>query len=643
MGTAASRLNRTSIKAVDPVATPSKHTIANEKPDTDSGPPSIKITSVSHSVSPSPSLPSHPQTYERDEKATRASGSNRLASSRRASRSHKRTLSVSASSRHRSSTQNFRTIPPLRGGSAAMAAPASNRWVIGRTEDISLSFGLGEKLGEGKDGTIFLATELKTGKKFACKVISTKVKRRARATYFRRLRLELEILRKLDHPHVCNFHYAFEDESNLYLIIELSTGGELLQRIGNGQSHTPGTSREVERSSTPTKPSRHLAPPGFVASNVDGSDDDELPATAPQLIKAVTSHGSVYSEKRVAVFLRQIVLGIQYLHAHKIVHCDLKPENVLFADRSINSKIVIIDFGLARMVDSEGGELTGLRGTPFYVAPEVIEGSYSEACDMWSFGVLTFLLLCGRPPFLAHTTDEVYSLITQGFNPVSLAGDGPHFPSNLALSAAAKDLISKLLVNDPLRRLTAGEALDHSWLTGVDAAETPLGGVIRNMANFTRHYKLKGGDGVPAVTKEDLQALRATFKQLGLDGDQSTTLAEIQHAMEDDTRAAQVEELFKIGESGQLSFNELVKLSVTWMRQNKADRLKRALMDTGKGTHEKKLTELELMEVLKVANEAATLQEVRALVVEANGDGVIDFDEFCALWLHKQTHELTSV
>lgn len=148
---------------------------------------------------------------------------------------------------------------------------------------------------------------------------------------------------------------------------------------------------------------------------------------------------------------------MKYLHSKNICHRDIKPEHFLLTTNERETqKIKLIDFGLARKHDLGSKPMTSFTGSPSFVAPEVIDRSYDLMCDNWSTGVTAYFLLTGMLPFDGENDEETFQLIS--------TGQFSFPPSSIFLSSDAKDFVAKLLVTDPKRRMTAAEALNHSWL-----------------------------------------------------------------------------------------------------------------------------------------------------------------------------------
>jgi len=244
---------------------------------------------------------------------------------------------------------------------------------------------------------------------------------------------EVQILKAVSHPNIVKLRGAYETKAHFYLVMELISGGELFDKIVELQS---------------------------------------------------------YCEKDASTIVRQMIGAVKHLHDKNIVHRDLKPENLLLESDSPTSPIRLADFGLSKFIDPKS-PLNVPVGTPGYVAPEVVEclddnkRAYGKEVDLWAIGVITFILLCGYPPFYSDDDDEVFDQI--------LAGDyeflSPHWDH---ISDSAKDLITKLLKTNPKKRLTAEAALQHVWVKGDSSLEKPLMETISELKKFNARRKWKG-------------------------------------------------------------------------------------------------------------------------------------------------------
>lgn len=267
--------------------------------------------------------------------------------------------------------------------------------------------------GKGTTSTCYKCRRRSDGRRFACKIIEKRKlapSARKRLEVAAQLRREVDVLKRLDHPHIAKLEQAFEDDNYLILVMELLEGGELFDAIVNKGR---------------------------------------------------------FSEKEAAHVARCVLSAIQHMHARGVVHRDLKPENMLLAvstrhrrrhDLATALNVKIIDFGFAKVL-SEGATSTSFLGTGGYLAPEILlRKPYATAVDMWSFGVLTYLLLCGRLPFAATTqlrpNQKIQSLYKLTFPKRYWQGVSP----------MAIDFLQRVLVLNPSARLTATEALDHPWL-----------------------------------------------------------------------------------------------------------------------------------------------------------------------------------
>ena len=267
---------------------------------------------------------------------------------------------------------------------------------------------------------------------------------------------EVEILKQLDHPNIIKIYEFFEDTKFMYIIMDLAQGGELFDKIQN------------------------------------------------------VHH---FSERKAAEIFQQILSGANYLHKHKIVHRDLKPENILF-DGDI---LKIVDFGTSRNFDSKK-KMKNCHGTPYYIAPEVLNESYNEKCDVWSCGVILYILLSGVPPFNGAHDDEILDSVMKG----KYTFDIPEFRS---LSSYAKQLIRKMLTYNPRDRITIEDALNDEWFTIVLKKEEKIlnKNVLLNIRNFNTKNKMQESIYFFLVnhmaTKEEHKELIATFKALDTNND----------------------------------------------------------------------------------------------------------------------------
>jgi len=275
------------------------------------------------------------------------------------------------------------------------ASGASDGKKVPTVED---KYTLKDLLGTGAFSQVRLAESKEhPGELYAIKVIDKKALKGKEDS----LENEIRVLRRLDHPNVVKLLEAYESKSYVYLVMELVTGGELFDRI-------------VEKGS--------------------------------------------YTEKDAADLIKQVLSAVAYMHSMGVVHRDLKPENLLYHSPEEDSKIMISDFGLSKMEDS--GIMATACGTPGYVAPEVLaQKPYGKEVDVWSIGVISYILLCGYPPFYDENDANLFAQILKG----EFEFDSPYWDD---ISHEAKEFIRKLMSVDVDKRLTCEEALAHSWITG---------------------------------------------------------------------------------------------------------------------------------------------------------------------------------
>nr|CAI5867666.1 unnamed protein product [Callosobruchus analis] len=269
---------------------------------------------------------------------------------------------------------------------------------------------LKELLGTGAFSVVRLAESKENpGVMHAVKIIDKKALKGKEDS----LENEIKVLRRLKHPNIVQLLETFEDKSKFYLIMELVTGGELFDRI-------------VEKGS--------------------------------------------YTEKDAADLIRQVLEAVDYMHEQGVVHRDLKPENLLYYSPDEDSKIMISDFGLSKMEDS--GVMATACGTPGYVAPEVLaQKPYGKAVDVWSIGVISYILLCGYPPFYDENDANLFAQILKG----DFEFDSPYWDE---ISDSAKDFIRNLMCVNVEKRYTCRQALGHPWISGNAASNKNIHGTV---------------------------------------------------------------------------------------------------------------------------------------------------------------------
>mmetsp|Transcript_3923 Transcript_3923/g.10908 ORF Transcript_3923/g.10908 Transcript_3923/m.10908 type:complete len:507 (+) Transcript_3923:86-1606(+) len=433
-----------------------------------------------------------------------------------------------------------------------------------------------KKLGEGSYGSVCKAKKKDTNVKRAVKTIS-----KAQMKNVDRFKQEIAIMKMMDHPNIIKLFESFEDHRNIYLVLELCAGGELFDRI-------------IE-----------------------------------------SGH---FTEVQAAILMQQIVRAIYYMHENHVCHRDLKPENFLFTTKDSIEKntLKIIDFGLSCKFEP-GQVLTTKAGTPYYVAPQVLAGKYDQLSDMWSVGVIMYVMLCGYPPFFGETDAEVLSKVRLG-----------NFSFNAAdwknISEDAKNLIRFLLKMNPRDRYTAEQTLNHEWIKNKapKAANVELQqNFVDNLRGFRSQNKLKKAALhiiAGQLNEDQIKALRETFTALDSNGDGLLTPAEMKHGLEKAGLKEIPPDLQQIMEdvdadgSGVIDYTEFLAATldkraylaedVCWSAFSLFDK-----NGDGKISQEELKSVLENDEVKEAAGgEKAILDLMKE--IDGNGDGVIDFDEF---------------
>jgi calcium/calmodulin-dependent protein kinase I len=276
-------------------------------------------------------------------------------------------------------------------------------------------------LGNGNYSVVRRAVDTQTQQNVAVKVID---RRKLTKEDEVSLRIEVEVLSKLDHPNIIKMYGWYAEGKQYYIVTELVNGGELFDRIVKKE---------------------------------------------------------FYSESDAQKVVQTLASVIKFIHDQGIVHRDLKPENILLTDDTDNATIKIADFGFARPV---AAGLSTACGTPGYVAPEIINGRpYGKSVDIWSLGVIIYILLCGYPPFYNTNQSQLFKAIREG----KFAFDAPYWDP---ISENAKDLIRKCLTVDVHKRLDIDGVLKHPWLA-TQAANKNITNVLDELKKFNARRKLR--------------------------------------------------------------------------------------------------------------------------------------------------------
>eukprot|EP00930_Biecheleria_cincta_P002361 TRINITY_DN103367_c0_g1_i1.p1 TRINITY_DN103367_c0_g1~~TRINITY_DN103367_c0_g1_i1.p1 ORF type:complete len:606 (+),score=136.76 TRINITY_DN103367_c0_g1_i1:60-1820(+) len=324
---------------------------------------------------------------------------------------------------------------------------------------------LKEVLGSGYNGEVYLANSRSSGEKFAIKAF----KMRGVAKDKREeLETEAEIFLAMDHPHVARLVDVYESTEKLTLVMECMSGGELFDRV-------------VEKKR--------------------------------------------FSEKDAADTLYQILLAINYIHSHGIVHRDVKLENFLYEAKGA-AHLKLIDFGFSK-IWPPNTTMSMSCGTLAYVAPEVLDQRYTSQCDLWSTGVVAFILLFGYMPFAGSESKQIKDIQKGTY------GYKQHVWKKVSLRG--QDFVKKLLVVDPAQRMTAKTALEHEWLTAREKHPTVVDDdLLRDLCNFGQASIFRRACmGVMAwsLSTEERKQVREAFLELDTTRSGTITLPEFKQAL----------------------------------------------------------------------------------------------------------------
>ncbi|KAI0504145.1 hypothetical protein KFK09_015093 [Dendrobium nobile] len=446
-----------------------------------------------------------------------------------------------------------------------------------RSGGIEEKYAVDRELGRGEFGVTYLCMDRYTRELLACKSIS---KRKLRtAVDVEDVRREVEIMHHLPKsPSIVSLREACEDDNAVHLVMELCEGGELFDRI------------------------------------------------------VARGH---YTERAAAAVSKTIVEVVQLCHRHGVIHRDLKPENFLFANKKENSPLKAIDFGLS-IFFKPGEKFSEIVGSPYYMAPEVLKRNYGPEIDIWSAGVILYILLCGVPPFWAETEQGVAQAILCG----TIDFKREPWPN---VSENAKDLVRCMLEPDPKSRLTAKQVLEHPWLQNAKKApNVSLGDVVKSrLKQFSRmnRFKRKALRVIADhLSTEEVEDMKEKFKMMDTDNDGIVSYEELKSGLSkfgsllEESEVQMLIEAVDTNGKGKLDYGEFVAVSLHLQKMANDEHLRRAFsffdMD-GNGFIEPEelreaLAEDGATESTDVANDI--LQEV-----DTDKDGRISYDEFVAM------------
>jgi len=443
-----------------------------------------------------------------------------------------------------------------------------------------------EKLGTGSFGKVYRVNHLKSGQDRALKVVNKAIIKYQddEKTFLK----EIELLSQLDHPSIIKVYEYFVENNNYYVVQEYCRGGELYEQI----------------------------------YKID-----------------------CFTEKSAAIIMKQLLSAVFYLHSVNIVHRDLKPENIMLEndEETDNFIIKLIDFGTANYFE-QGKTLSQKVGTSLYIAPEVVLKKYNEKCDVWSCGVILYILLCGFPPYDGDTDEDIMESVVRD----EVSYDEQEWEN---ISPEAINFLKKLLHKDYKKRITAEEALQEPWLlktaesTHSESELKNIHSQLQNFQKFDAKQKLKHSILAFMVhhlaTEEMTKDLKDTFKRMDKSNDGRLSLQELIEGIREtlknnnkgelfneediirrfkaiDTDASnyiEIEEFITVTISEELLLNEKnLKLTFDYFDKDKSGCLD--------------VSEIEsLLQSRGKEEDKAMVKELIAKY-DTNKDGVLSFDEF---------------
>lgn len=436
---------------------------------------------------------------------------------------------------------------------------------------------LDRELGRGEFGITYLCTDRESREMLACKSIS---KRKLKtAIDIEDVRREVAIMKHLPkNNNIVSLKATCEDDNAVHLLMELCEGGELFDRI------------------------------------------------------VARGH---YTERAAAAVTRTIVEVVQLCHKHGVIHRDLKPENFLFANKKENSPLKAIDFGLS-VFFKPGDRFSEIVGSPYYMAPEVLKRNYGPEIDVWSAGVILYILLCGVPPFWAESEQGVAQAILRGF--VDFKREP--WPK---ISEAAKSLVRQMLEPDPKLRLTAQQVLEHTWLQNAKKApNVPLGDVVKTRLkqfSMTNKFKKKALRVIADhLSVEETKGINDMFKMMDTDNSGTISYEKLKaglHKLGSHMDESEVQTLMDAADAdgnGTLDYREFVAASLHMQSIDNDEYLRKAFLyfdKDGSGYIEIE----EFREALADDFGPDDIDVVNNIFneVDADKDGRISYEEFASM------------
>ena len=457
--------------------------------------------------------------------------------------------------------------------------------IIANHGSLAVNYDIDRKIGSGTFGKVYEVTYRPLNQKRAMKVVKKDtINYQDDAQKFLK---EIEMLTQLDHPNIIKIYEYYVDELNYYVITELARGGELYEQI-------------------------------YTLKN--------------------------FKEEHAAIIMHQIISAVCYMHSKGIVHRDLKPENIMLESTDDDLTIKIIDFGTSNYYNKK--EKLSLKvGTPYYIAPEILKGTYNDKCDMWSLGVIMYILLSGTPPFYGPDDQTILSRVKEG----QYTMDIPEFDR---VSDEAKDLIKKLPTYDPEKRISAIDALKHSWFSinikrmNSLATDNSFSKPFENLRQMNAKEKLQQATIAFLVhhvsTSEMVKDLTAIFRQLDTDGNGTLSYEEIKQGFnkyygENKISEKEFNDIMNAIDKDKnkcIEYEEFIAATIN-LDMLLSDKYLRLAFNSYDKDGSQLLSVDEIKKALGLIEGNEDNEVIKNIIkeIDLNGDGQISFDEFKQLML----------
>ncbi|KAI3804418.1 hypothetical protein L1987_25941 [Smallanthus sonchifolius] len=460
---------------------------------------------------------------------------------------------------------------------AKSGKPSPIGTVLGRPmEDVRTVYTIGKELGRGQFGVTHLCTCKQTGVQFACKTIGKR--KLSSKEDMDDVRREVQIMHHLSgQQNIVDLKGAFEDKHSVHLVMELCAGGELFDRI--------------------------------IAKGY-------------------------YTERGAASLLRTIVQIVHTCHSMGVIHRDLKPENFLLLNEDENAPLKATDFGLS-VFYKQGEVFNDIVGSAYYIAPEVLKRNYGPEVDIWSVGVMLYILLCGVPPFWAESEHGIFNAILRGH--VDFTSDP--WPT---ISPQAKDLVRKMLNSDPKQRITAHQVLSHPWIKeDGEAPDTPLDnavmGRLKQFRAMNKFKKVALRVIAGCLSEEEIMGLKEMFKGMDTDNSGTITVEELKEGLSkqgtklSENEVKQLMEAADADGNGTIDYDEFITATMHMNRTNREEHLYTAFQYFDKD-NSGYITIEEMEQAIREygMNDGRDIKEIVS-EIDADNDGRINYDEFVAM------------